>query len=492
MRKRQCAFLTLIPLLLILAFGLDNRLTVTAYFLKKGARPDGSAWFWGVCALIAGLSCAVWDGAGVRAVRGLFLFGAAVYFTVCAGGLRLDGRTENLLFFDGVNALIFVPFRNFLNGCRGLAVFARLLKRRRRVLPVLLGVVCALALGGAVAPLLLRADSGGFTAAADALARVFRIDEEALAVFLCYAAFGVPIAMYLYGLVSGAAHRCGTDALHPETLRRASSRARIVPPATIYVVLGAICALYAVFISCQLPYFFSAFRGARPEGTLTYAEYARRGFFELCGVAAINMTLLAACNLLGRRAAAPARALKAFNLALPLITLLLLATAFSKLALYVEVYGLTMKRLLPGVFMVFMAGVYAAVMVLQIRQFSIVRFAAALAAVLLCALCAANPDGLVVRYNTARYLTGALAEYDVEILYRAGAAGVLPALEVYGATADGALRESLRLYLSEQTDRLQPGRAGVGVGEWKLRAEYLGTSDTIEAARARERLWGGV
>ncbi|MFZ3102315.1 MAG: DUF4153 domain-containing protein [Desulfitobacteriaceae bacterium] len=52
------------------------------------------------------------------------------------------------------------------------------------------------------------------------------------------------------------------------------------------IVLSALTALNLVFIVyflSQLTYLFSAFNNRLPE-LMTYAEYARRGFFELCTV----------------------------------------------------------------------------------------------------------------------------------------------------------------------------------------------------------------
>ncbi|HCF71211.1 MAG TPA: hypothetical protein DER33_06450, partial [Syntrophomonas sp.] len=38
--------------------------------------------------------------------------------------------------------------------------------------------------------------------------------------------------------------------------------------------------------------------------------------------------------------------------------------------------------------------------------------------VMLCTLCLFDPDSFVARYNAERYLSGTLASFDVEILYR--------------------------------------------------------------------------
>ena len=263
----------------------------------------------------------------------------------------------------------------------------------------------------------------------------------------------VPIAAYIFGLVAGAVHRRGCPAFYKDAVENKILALRVLPAATVYTMLGLLCCLYVVFIGTQLPYFFSAFAGERPEGWLVYSEYARRGFFELCGITAINLSVLTAANLLCDKPRKDSIVLRILNCLLALLTLVLIATALSKMALYVGVYGLTVRRLLPSVFMVFLAIILGGVIALQKWQFSIVRLAAGVGVVMLCTLCLSNPDSLVVRYNTGRYLSGTLAVFDVGILYRSGPAGVAPALELYDGTNDGFLKDEIRNYLLDQYNK---------------------------------------
>lgn len=260
----------------------------------------------------------------------------------------------------------------------------------------------------------------------------------------------IPVAAYLFGLVAGCAHNRGCGTFRSEGVRYMLGSVRLLASATVYTVLGLTCCLYLVFIGSQLPYFFSAFLGQRPEGWQVYSEYARSGFFELCQIAAINLSLLALANIFSRRPRLEDRLLKLLNCLLSLLTLLLIATAFSKMAMYIGAYGLSMRRLLPCLFMVFLFIVCCGVIAMQKWQFSIVKLSAFVGTLMLCTLCLLNPDGLVAGYNADRYLSGTLESFDVEILYRSGLAGVDPALKVYGQTSDAALKERLLTYIYDQ------------------------------------------
>ncbi len=440
--------------------------SVSVYLMKKGARFDKAAWFWLAVTGLTGLSFALWTENELAFYRALFLFCSAVYWVLSATKRQIAGRTGDRLFLDGVNAALVIPFRNFGNQYKSVALFGRKEKSaQKKVFPVLLGIVLALIVMAAVIPLLIEADSGGFSRIVNSLLEYFSFETMTFVEFALYIVVAIPVAAYLFGLVSGCSSGKGTDAFRAESVDRAVESIRVLPPATVYAVLSMVSALYIVFISCQLPYFFSAFNGARPEGWMVYSEYARRGFFELCDIAALNLALLTAANLICQKRRSGSATLKILNVVLALLTLLLIATAFSKMALYIDVYGLTVRRILPCAFMVLLAVVCCAVIALQRWRFSVVRVSLVAGAVIFCLLALSDPDGTTVRYNTERYLSGTLSEYDVDVLYRAGSAGVLPALEVCGKTADEALKEEIRLYVEGQAhsiDRME------GTSEYNL------------------------
>lgn len=433
---------------------------VLFYLLKKGVRPETPSWFWFGVTLLTGVSFALWGDSGVTPLRGLFLFCCAVYWVTSVSGVLPDGKTGDSLPLDGINAVFVLPLRNFANQYRGLGAFR--IKReggRKKALSAVLGVLLSLAVLFAIVPQLLRADSGSFSRLVDAVTGVFTFDLTSFTEFLFFALLAVPTAAYLYGLVSGCAVKRGTDAFTREKTDKLAGSLRILPPGTTFAALGSAVGLYVLFIACQIPYFFSAFSGVVPDGFLSYADYARRGFFELCRLSAVNLLLILAANIFSRKPRRESPVLRGFNIALTVVSLVLIATAFSKMALYIGAYGLTIPRVLPCVFMVFLTAVFIAVLALQKWAFSIARVALVTGAVLMGALCLINTDALVVRYNTGRYLAGTLSQYDTEVLRRAGTAGVASAAEVYQKAADPAVKSSVGAYLEDQSGFIRFNRA---------------------------------
>ena len=449
--------------------------SVTLYMLKKGVQIPKTSWLWLVVVLLIGLSFSLWTNNGLAPLHGLLLFGSAVYWILCATGLLIQGKTSDLLLLDSYNALLVIPFSNF--GCqyKGLALLGNnKLTRGRQVFSIVLGLSLSFIVAAMVLPLLMEADSGGFAKLINGILDGFRGLGDKFWETFWQLILAVPIAAYIFGLVAGSAHKRGTGLFEKDSTLQKISGLRILPMTTVYILMGLLCTLYIVFIGSQFPYFFSAFVGQRPEGWQIYSEYARSGFFELCRIAVINLFVLTAANIMSQKHSRDSMFLKLLNVLLAILTVVLIATAFSKMVLYIGAYGLSMRRLLPCVFMTFMAVICGGVIALQKWSFSITRLAVGAGVVIFCMLCIVNPDSLVARYNADRYLSGTLENFDVEILYRSGPAGVDSALKVYEQTNDPVLQFKLKEYLlaeHQQADEVagEPG-------------------DSLERAHARYRI----
>lgn len=432
-------------------FTISYCVAITIYFMKKGVSMTRSGFFWLAAVVLTGISYSLYANNGLEPWRSLFLFCAAVYYVIYASGQLILSNTSNWLLLDGINGLFVIPFKNF--GCQYKSLSSpKYIKRSfgRQILSITFGILLALLIAGMVLPLLMSADSGGFYKIAKVIYEYYRWVQNQFKDIIFNGLLAIPIAAYLFGLVAGCAHSRGCSTFKREGIQYAIESVRVLASATVYTVLGLICCLYLVFIGSQLPYFFSAFVGQRPEGWQIYSEYARSGFFELCKIAAINLSLLTLANLFCKKPQRENYALKILNCLLSLLTLILIATAFSKMALYIGAYGLSIRRLLPSLFMVFLAVVWVGVIVLQKWQFSIVRLSAFTGTLMICALSLLNPDGFVARYNADRFLSGTLESFDVQILYQSGPAGVGPALKVYSQTGDEELKAELKTYIYDQ------------------------------------------
>lgn len=208
-------------------------------------------------------------------------------------------------------------------------------------------------------------------------------------------------------------------------LRMASAPSYDVRPATsrplgrveAVTVLGGVVAIFAAFTVSQLITVIGGADYVRRTAGLTYAEYARNGFFQLLAVVVITLGVLLAV-----RATVEDPSHRPFLIlseVAVVLTLLLVAGAVRRLGLYEQAYGLTSLRLVSSAFAVWIGivfvllGVSLTGRVRPDKQW-FVPVAAAIAVVGLFGLNAINPDAWIVRRNVERF--GMTDKLDVEHL----------------------------------------------------------------------------
>lgn len=386
----------------VTAFTAFYAAAVLGYFFLKGVKPRPISWFWLAVLLSVGGSFALYHNASLLGFDLLVLHGVAMYWPLCAGGATLRGGTSSLLPWDLLNSFITIPFGNFFSLIRSIFGGWNVKKEGlgKRVWSVILGIAALIALLFLVLPMLASADAG-FEALLANLDGLFRLEWDTDTLFRLILA--LPVSFYLFGHAYGSVNGRHTRHLKAERVAEWSQDCRVLPNTTVYIVLTGICAVYVVFIALQAQNLFSAFAG-KLSGTSVYSEFAREGFFDLCRVAAINGVILLLSDLLASSGRAESRALRVFNIILAALTLLILASAARKMILYIQVYGLTAKRVLTMAFMAMLAVLYGGVIVWQKKSFNLIRLAVVFAAVLFCVLALCNLDHWILLWNTAHNL----------------------------------------------------------------------------------------
>ncbi len=207
------------------------------------------------------------------------------------------------------------------------------------------------------------------------------------------------------------------------------------------IVLSAVDLLFAGFVTVQLRYFFGGAEVIEAVPGLTRAEYARSGFFELVTVASLVVLLLLFVDWIADRsdrALVIVRSLSAIQVALVGV---MLTSAWIRMQLYVEVFGLTELRLYTSAFMawlgVVLAWFCATVLVGKRERFA--TGALSMGIVSLVALNMANPDAIIVKTNVERALRGRVFDAAYLTLLSADA---VPAI---AEAADRLPREQARL-----------------------------------------------
>ena len=320
------------------------------------------------------------------------------------GAVRLGVST---LF--GMLALVFsdVSFRDVANGGTKARVVAG-------IRAVLIAIPLLLVFGG----LFASADPVFARIAAD----VFQIDAELVASHL--ALFGV-ITWFVGGFLRATI--LGPIRGVP-TLRVPEG---VLGLTEVSVALGSLVLLFAAFVAVQLRYFFGGDAIVQVTAGLSYADYARRGFFELVTVSALVLPVLLSANVLLRRENRAAEQVYR-SLSFTLLGLLgvIMYSAVARMRLYQGMYGHSLDRIYATVFMAWLAVVFAwfAVTVLRGKEKRFLAGVVASAWGFLAAVNVGNPAAFVARANIARAAQG--KELDVRYLANLGA-DAAPALTRY-------------------------------------------------------------
>lgn len=129
---------------------------------------------------------------------------------------------------------------------------------------------------------------------------------------------------------------------------------------TIVITMLAVFDLvYMAFSAVQFAYLYGGANHALPEG-FTYAQYARRGFWELLTVGIINLTIfLAVAKWAVPKSRTSAIMLGSCLILLIVFSLNMLFAAHFKMSLYEEAFGLTYLRFFTHYFMLFMFVLFA-------------------------------------------------------------------------------------------------------------------------------------
>lgn len=304
---------------------------------------------------------------------------------------------RGFLLLDGLFGQLGAPFQLLLSRKR---------ERGRRRLCILLGLCCVIPLLMLVAPLLASAD-----ALFDRLtAETLRFLYEHFGSLLGRLVLGLFLAPFLFSLLY--------------FLRRGEARATgagqegtfVVDPALPVTVLLPLDLLYVLFAAVQSAALFGGSAYLEAAG-ISYAEYARSGFFQLVWVSYINLAVVVAAVHFCRREGKLWLVVRALSTGMVALSCLMLVSAAWRMTLYVSTYGLSVKRLLTYWGMALLAVFFgAALLKIWRRDFGFFRvlLAAGISGWLLLNLL--RVDAVVAEYNVEAYLTGNISALDVAYL----------------------------------------------------------------------------
>ncbi|WP_415949275.1 DUF4153 domain-containing protein [Streptomyces sp. KLOTTS4A1] len=443
-------------------------------------------------ALAAGLLSALLlgDGVGVNLLIIAIPTALAAYFAARAAGRR--ARPWTLAWAAGGLALLAVPalrdagWPSFLAVATAFGLGSLALHGARRWPGVLLnpfGLVGAVVPGAVWAWRGLRERTGGARGSIAPIVRAVAVAIVLLFVFGgLFAAADSTFAGLLSGLLPdsdvsdgplrilffllgllGALAAAYTAAAPLRWDRMAVKPGRARGRAEWALPLVVLNLLFAVFNTIQLTVLFGGYKAALKDG-LTYAEYARQGFWQLLFATLLTLLVIAVALRWAPREDRRDRTLvRAVLGTLCALTLIVVASALRRMQMYVDAYGLTRLRISVTAMELWLGLVIVLIMaagVWGMRWLPRAVAASAAGGVLVFGL--VSPDAVVAGQNVQRYEdTGKL---DVDYLSELSADAV-PALDRLPEPVRSCALRRLADALAED----ETSWYATSYGQWKAR-----------------------
>jgi hypothetical protein len=195
------------------------------------------------------------------------------------------------------------------------------------------------------------------------------------------------------------------------------------------VPVGMLVALFAAFVSVQVASWFGGSAYVQRTADLTYAQYARTAFWQLTAVTVLTLAVIAVTARIAPRESTQDRLwLRGILGALSVLTLVVVASALSRMWAYQEAYGFTVLRLLVEACEVWLGLVYVMIIAAGVRLNGrwLPKAMITTAVASLLALAALNPEYLVAKQDVRRWQQ----THRLDAIYLSGlSVDILPALD---------------------------------------------------------------
>ena len=183
------------------------------------------------------------------------------------------------------------------------------------------------------------------------------------------------------------------------------------------------------------------------------AGYARRGFFEMAWLCAIDLGMIAlAVGVVTKQEGKAPLATRLLCLFIGMVTVFLVVTASAKMGMYIGSYGLTRLRVLTEVIMVFLGVATALVCVwLFVPTLPYMKAILLIALTMGAVTIWADVDTVVAGYNVRAYQNGTLDSVDVYYLGTLGD-GAMPYIAELAQDSDSKVAASAQKILDDNRE----------------------------------------
>mgnify|MGYP004636528221 FL=1 len=287
-------------------------------------------------------------------------------------------------------------------------------KRNSKLMYVLLGFAIALPLLVIILNLLSSADPVFAKVIKDIFGKLFYSWDVVKIVI-----FAAVIFFFVYGFIVKTGRR---------DLGANAPKEGIYEPVIGITITVVLTAFYLIFAVVQIVYLFMNSAGLPDD--MTYAEYARRGFFQLLFVAVVNVCIVLIFDAIFRKSVV----LKTVLVVMCICTYIMIASSAVRLSMYIKEYALTYLRINTIWALIVTSIVMLGVIIsLFWRNMPLFRYIFLTVMVMFTLYAFVRPGAVISKYNISQAHNG--KKVDIEYVMDIGSDGV-PYLIDYFRTKD--------------------------------------------------------
>lgn len=326
------------------------------------------------------------------------------------GEWRILTYIKNMI--GAVGAFFTQMFSPFIDGVYMIRNQKLSNKKGNRVLKeIIVGIAVAIPILFLVVPLLLKSDMIFYRM----MSNIFAFSEFQS---LNFSSLFGKMMMFLIGVMCCYGFFKGMCLFNLKTEQKEMRKAEPIIGITLTSIITAVYVSYSLI---QIVYLFIGFGKGLPDG-VTYAQYARSGFFELLFVSFINFFFVLVSNAVFKEN----KLLKILLFVISGCTFIMIGSSGYRMMIYIRQYHLTLLRVLVLWFLLVLTFLMIGLLIaIRKQQFPLFRY---IVVVMMCCyipLVYSRPEVYITKYNLSRE---EIAWSDINYLIFSGSNDSIPVI----------------------------------------------------------------
>ncbi len=428
--------------------------TLFTYAKLKKVKPTRDSIYMAIITFALGISFSFIYNLSLAGFIKLYICVAIIYLPMKIFGLGYKKQINALSVLEYLQALLILPFMNYLAQFKAFNQIFKQYKLNKSTIRnamwivilgnVFFGILIAIPFLLTLAAMFSSADEN-FYNITKSIFDGFSIDMgNNIPIFF----FSIPLAAYLYGLIYGSAYKLTGKNKSLTDNQSTIKKLAIIPAISCYTLLLLASIMHIIFILIQLSYYIQIYSGLMPSG-FTYAEYARRGFFELMCIAFIDIIIISLCRAFTKEYKNK-NPMHFFISLISILSMLIISIALAKMFLYISVYGLTSARVISSVIMLYMFIVFILIIISEFKSgLELTRISFYVGSAMFLILSYSNMDVNIMKYNVNNYILGHLESFDTEYIFYQELSSIPAVYDILNRDIDESLKEDLILKVND-------------------------------------------